>query len=73
MNNAIFKVPEARNEAILGYEPGSKARESLKLELERQSKMTVEIPVIINGEEIFTGDSESVVMPHEHKHFLAIF
>lgn len=71
MNNAIFKVPEARNEAILGYEPGSKARESLKLELERQSKMTVEIPVIINGEEIFTGDSESVVMPHEHQHVLA--
>ncbi len=71
MNNAIFKVPEARNEAILAYAPGSKARENLKLELERQSKMTVEIPVVINGEEIFTGDSESVVMPHEHKHVLA--
>ncbi|MDD4323805.1 MAG: L-glutamate gamma-semialdehyde dehydrogenase [Eubacteriales bacterium] len=71
MNNAIFKVPEARNEPILAYEPGSKARESLKLELERQSKETVDIPVIIGREEIFTSDTDTVVMPHQHQHVLA--
>ncbi|MDD4541681.1 MAG: L-glutamate gamma-semialdehyde dehydrogenase, partial [Eubacteriales bacterium] len=51
--------------------PGSKARESLKLELERQSKENVDIPVIIGREEIFTSDTDTVVMPHQHQHVLA--
>ena len=60
MNNAIFKVPEARNETILSYEPGSKARETLKLELDRQSKLTVDIPLVIGGKEIFTALTEKL-------------
>ncbi|NLV98758.1 MAG: L-glutamate gamma-semialdehyde dehydrogenase [Clostridiaceae bacterium] len=71
MNNAIFKVPEARNEKILSYEPGSKARETLKLELDRQSKMTIDIPLVIGGKEIFTADTDTIVMPHQHQHVLA--
>ncbi len=71
MNNAIFKVPEARNEIILNYEPGSKSRETLKLELDRQSKMTVDIPLVIGGKEIFTADTDTIVMPHQHQHVLA--
>ena len=71
MNNAIFKVPEARNETILNYEPGSKARETLKLELDRQSKLTVDIPLVIGGKEIFTALTEKLVMPHQHQHILA--
>lgn len=71
MNNAIFKVPEARNEIILNYEPGSKSRETLKLELDRQSKMTVDIPLVVGGKEIFTADTDTIVMPHQHQHVLA--
>lgn len=71
MNNAIFKVPEARNEAILNYEPGSSSRKSLKLELERQSKMIVDIPLVIDGENFFTDNTDTVVMPHRHQHVLA--
>lgn len=71
MNNAIFKVPEARNEIILNYEPGSKSRETLKLELDRQSKMTVDIPLVVGRKEIFTADTDTIVMPHQHQHVLA--
>ncbi|NLC40921.1 MAG: aldehyde dehydrogenase family protein, partial [Clostridiaceae bacterium] len=71
MNNAIFKVPEARNEAILNYEPGSKSRETLKLELDRQSKVAVDIPSVVGGKEIFTDDTDIIVMPHQHQHVLA--
>lgn len=71
MNNAIFKVPEARNEIILNYEPRSRSRETLKLELDRQSKMTVDIPLVVGRKEIFTADTDTIVMPHQHQHVLA--
>ena len=41
----------AINEPILDFEPGSKHREELLKELERQSNRQVEIPVIIHGKE----------------------
>ena len=42
------------NEPILGYAPGSPERDSLKSEMDRQLSEVVEIPCIINGEEVFT-------------------
>lgn len=71
MNNATFNFKEPKNEAIQTYLPGSKERELLEKELERQSKLIVEIPLIIGGKEIFTGNTGIVVMPHNHKHILA--
>ena len=71
MNNAIFKLPEARNEIIPNYEPRSRSRETLKLELDRQSKMTVDIPLVVGRKEIFTADTDTIVMPHQHQHVLA--
>ena len=32
---------------------------------------SIEIPLIIGGKEIKTGDIGSVVMPNDHKHILA--
>ena len=59
------------NEPILGYAPGSPERESLKAEMDRQLSEVVEIPCIINGEEVFTGNTVSQVVPHDHGHVLA--
>ena len=33
----------------------------------------IEIPVIIGGREIRTGDTEQVVMPHDHAHVLGVW
>jgi 1-pyrroline-5-carboxylate dehydrogenase len=33
----------------------------------------VDIPLIIGGEEIRTGDTAKVVMPHDHGHVLATY
>jgi 1-pyrroline-5-carboxylate dehydrogenase len=33
----------------------------------------VDIPLIIGGEEVRTGDTDTVVMPHDHGHVLATF
>lgn len=73
MNNSIFNFPKPNNEPVLGYLPGSPERVALDSELQRQSSMVVEIPLIIDGKEIRTGNTEKVVMPHNHGHVLAIY
>lgn len=71
MNNALFQFERPVNEPVNSYAPGTKEREDLKKELERQSSQKVEIPLIIGGKEIKTGDMGKVVMPHDHQHVLA--
>ncbi|HIG03044.1 MAG TPA: L-glutamate gamma-semialdehyde dehydrogenase [Candidatus Poseidoniales archaeon] len=59
------------NEPILEFLPGSIERKELQEELDRQSAEVIEIPCIINGEKIFTGNTVIQVMPHNHSHVLA--
>jgi len=73
MSNAIFSLPESHNEAILSYAPGSKERALLKAELERQFNQTIDIPLIIGGQEVRTGKTQKAVCPHDHQHVLATF
>ena len=70
MANSVFKVPKPYNEPVKSYAPGSPERGVLSAELGRQMATQVEIPVIINGEEIKTGDVRDVVCPHDHGHVL---
>ena len=71
MNNALFQFAKPSNEAVKEYRPGSPERVALEKELERQSNEVVEIPIIIGGKEVHTGDIGEVVMPHNHKHVVA--
>ena len=59
------------NEPILGYAPGSSERESLMEEIDRQLSEVIEIPCIINGEEVYTGTTTTQVVPHDHGHVIA--
>ena len=71
MNNSIpiFEMPE--NEPVLNYEPGSKEREELKKKINELKNQKIEIPLIIGGKEIKTGNLGKCVMPHDYKHVLA--
>ena len=71
MNNSIINFPLPANEPVKAYMPGSPERVALEKELERQSKLVVEIPIIIGGKEIRTGDMGEVTCPHDHKHVIA--
>lgn len=66
-----LRVPEAFNEPVLGYGPGSPEKAELKQKLEEMASQVVDIPLIIGGEEIRTGNTSQVVMPHDHGHVLA--
>ena len=69
--SAIPVVPIPHNEPVLSYAPGTPARDSLKSELRRISGDVADIPCIIGGEEVRTGDLHDVVAPHDHHHVLA--
>ena len=56
---------------MLGYEPGSPERAELQARLAEMAAEPIEIPVVIGGEEIRTGDTFDAVMPHDKEHVLA--
>ena len=71
MANALFVVPEPYNEPVRTYAPGSAERAALEAELQRQYTARVEIPLIIGGQAVRTGNLAQIVCPHEHRHVLA--
>ena len=69
--NSIFSLKRPENEPILSYEPGSEEKKELKKELKSLKNKVVEIPLIIGGKEIKTGNMGEITMPHDHDHVLA--
>jgi len=72
MSNGIFNVPAPRNEPVLAYSPGSPERKALRAELDRMAGQVVEITPRIGGRRITTGRTMDIVMPHDHRHVLAV-
>jgi 1-pyrroline-5-carboxylate dehydrogenase len=66
-----YRVPVPVNEPIYPYAPGTPERKTLKAKLAAMSAERIEIPVVIGGKEIRTGDTATQVMPHKHDHVLA--
>jgi 1-pyrroline-5-carboxylate dehydrogenase len=73
MNNAVFTFSYPTNDPVRTYAPGSRDRSALQAELTRLSSEITEIPLIIGGKEVYTGNTEDVVMPHDHGHVIARF
>jgi len=73
MNDLNFTIKEAVNEPIKDYKQGSPEKASLKAKLEELKSKTFDIPIIISGKEIRTGDTGNCVMPHNHQHILATY
>jgi 1-pyrroline-5-carboxylate dehydrogenase len=73
MNNAVIQTPQPVNEPVLDYAPGSPEKKALKLALDEMSSREVEIPLLIGGREIRTGNLGKVVMPHDHHHVLGSY
>ena len=71
--DAFFTPPNAYNEVVLNYAPGSPERASLKIELARQSSTKVEIPMTIGGKKIRTDNKIEMHPPHNHSHVLGHF
>ena len=69
--NGNRRVPPPVNEPIKSYAPGSPERAALKDRLRSMSAERADIPIIIGGKEIRSGELAQSVMPHNHRHVLA--
>jgi 1-pyrroline-5-carboxylate dehydrogenase len=67
----IRRVPEPINEPNKTYAPGSPERAELKARLKSMADEKIDIPIIIGGREIRTGNLHPTIMPHDHGHVLA--
>ncbi len=68
--NGIIKIPRPSNEPIYSYAPDTPEKEALKKQLEKMLGEEIEIPLIIGGKEVKTGDFADCRCPHDHKHLL---
>jgi 1-pyrroline-5-carboxylate dehydrogenase len=64
--------PAPTNEPVLDYAPGSSERIALKARLTEMERSRIELPLIIDGEEVRTGWFEEAIAPHDHRHVLAL-
>jgi 1-pyrroline-5-carboxylate dehydrogenase len=73
MSTGVFTLPQPVNEPVRDYSPGSPERTGLKTTLDDMAGRQIEIPMVIGGEEVRTGRTAELVMPHDHQHVLGQF
>jgi 1-pyrroline-5-carboxylate dehydrogenase len=69
--HGIFRPPAPVNEPVYSYAPGSPERRELTHRLEAMEGEAIEIPCVIGGEDIRSGNTFDAVMPHRKQHVLA--
>ena len=70
MSNVILKVPEPKNEPVYSYAPNTPERATLQAQVKEMLGNEIEIPIVVGGKEIRTGDLGDCVCPHDHGHVL---
>ncbi len=73
MRNCIAKIPFPVNEPVYSYQKGSKEKILLKQAIEEVKSKQIEIPVIIGGQEIKTGNTQEIREPHNLNSVLGVF
>ena len=67
MPNAKVNLPLPQNEPVKSYAPGSVERTSVEEKLKELKGEQIEIPLIIGGDEVKTGETAACVLPHDHR------
>src|SRR5258706_2208205 len=71
--DAVFAVPEPRNEPNRGYAPGTPERESLRARLGDLAAARLDLTMTIDGvQRMAGGDPIDVVQPHRRRHVLGV-
>ncbi len=73
MNNAVISIPFPHNEPVLNYAPGSPERSKIRAALEELKNKEIEVPLIIGGKEIRTGNLEKIANPSDHSMTLGYY
>jgi len=73
MSNAYFTVPVPYNEPVKSYTPNSPEKKEITRKLEELQSQKIEIPLIIGGKEVRTGDTAAIQPPHDHQKTLGVY
>ncbi|KAA1245546.1 L-glutamate gamma-semialdehyde dehydrogenase [Aquimarina sp. RZ0] len=73
MGKGFFQVPTAINEPVKSYAPGTSEREEVLASYKSMYNSSIDVPLLINGEEIRTGNTGIMVPPHDHQHVLGTY
>lgn len=70
MATGFYHVPQAKNEPILSYAPGSPEKTELKAMIDKLRKEEADIPMYIGNQQVRTGNKHSIHPPHDIRHTL---
>jgi 1-pyrroline-5-carboxylate dehydrogenase len=66
----LRRVPPPINDPVRPYGPGSPEKAELKARLAAMAAERIDIPLVIGGKDVRTGNTATAVMPHHHRHVL---
>jgi 1-pyrroline-5-carboxylate dehydrogenase len=67
----IFRPPAPSNEPVRDYAPGSPEREEIRRKIAEMRGQTMDLPLVIGGEDVRTGETFEQVEPHDKDKLLA--
>jgi len=73
MSKGVFQLPEVKNEPVRSYAPGTPERVALKQKLFELNQGGLDLPMIIGGKEVRTGNLKDIRPPHNHRHLLGYY
>ncbi len=73
MQNTVSNIPKPVNEPVFPYAPETPHRRFLEQTIQRMEGETLDIPLIIGGKEIRTGNTDPCIQPHDHHRILGRF
>ena len=73
MDKGVFSVPKPHNEPVKSYAPGSPERAAVLAAYTQMYQESIEVPLYIDGQEVSTGQTQSMNPPHDHHHSLGVF
>tara|TARA_B100000029_G_scaffold515208_1_gene621139 strand:+ start:39163 stop:40800 length:1638 start_codon:yes stop_codon:yes gene_type:complete len=68
-----YNIPIPKNDPIRSYYSESAERKKLITQINELKNQVIEIPLIIGGKEVRTGNLGNCLIPHKHSHILGRF
>jgi 1-pyrroline-5-carboxylate dehydrogenase len=73
MGKGFFNVPEPINEPVKSYAPGTPEREAVTQQYNTYYNSSVDVPLYIGKEEVRTGNTKNMTLPHDHQHVVGTY
>ena len=70
MATGFFKTDKVKNEPVLSYAPGTPERKEVSATYKQYWDDQIEVPLYIDGKEVYTGNTKDITSPHDHQHVI---